>query len=293
MLLMLLLLLTILPPTSSPRETAAQPATTVGRIDQGVYRVYATREGLVGGWTTSNRQIIENDFFVALPACTPSNCPEGAPRGTMTNCGDSCYVKVTNPAQDKCRVEPIRDTGPWFTVDDWWNPEKIRYLNTMPSTSPKLPQGYPAAEAASDGQDVGYGVGPSGIGYDNTHQIYGRPHREVGNRAAIDLADGTWWNLELVAEDTVGARVVVEMLWQTGEDPYTAAVNCGHKLNTPGDIPAWVSPVASPAPPDPGRDTSGARHGPYHSRVANRLTPLPCIVATQPGTISANERVPK
>jgi hypothetical protein len=256
--LALVLMVPILLPESFVLTTFAQTATpiaeatAVGRLDSGIYRVYATREGLVGGWTTSNHEIVENDFFVALPACTPSNCPEGAPRGTMTDCGDKCYVKVTNPENHKCRVEPIKDTGPWFTVDDWWNPEKTRYLNTLPSTSPKLPQGLPAAEAALDGQDVGYGVNRSGIGFDNTHEIYDRPQREVGNRAAIDLADGTWWNLELVAEDTIGTHVVVHMLWQTGEDPYAAALSCGHKLNTPGDVPSRASPVASPVAATPG-----------------------------------------
>jgi hypothetical protein len=169
----------------------------------------------------------------------------------MTDCGNSCYVKVINPENEKCRVEPIRDTGPWFTVDDWWNPEKTRHLNTLPSTSPRLPQGLPAAEAARDGQDVGFGVSSAGTGFDNTHQIYDRPRREVGNRAAIDLADGTWWNLELVAEDTIGTHVVVHMLWQTGEDPYAAAVGCGHKLNAPGEVPPRATPVASPIPTTP------------------------------------------
>jgi hypothetical protein len=231
--------------------TPADPQEPVGRLEQGVYRVYATREGLVGGWTTANHEIVENDFFVALPACTPANCPEGAPRGTLSDCQDKCYVKITNPATDKCRVEPIKDTGPWFTVDDWWNPEKVRFLNTLPSTSPRLPQGFPAAEAARDGQDVGFGVSSSGIGFDNTHQIYDRPAREVGNRAAIDLADGTWWNLELVADDTIGTYVVVDMLWQTGEDPYVAATGCGHKLNTPGEVPPQATPVASPVSATP------------------------------------------
>src|SRR5690606_29734910 len=109
-------------------------------VGQGTYYVYATREGLVGGTTSSGYRIVENDFFVSLPACTPQNCPRGATWGHMTQCGSRCYVRVLDPVTNQCRVEPIKDIGPWFTVDDWWNPTETRYLNTLASNPNTLPQ---------------------------------------------------------------------------------------------------------------------------------------------------------
>jgi hypothetical protein len=201
-----------------------------GMISPGVYSVFATREGLVGGTTSSGHVIVPNDYFVALPGCTPSNCKGGFTPGNMTQCGSKCYVKVINPITNVCRVEPILDTGPWFTVDDWWNPTDVRYLNNLASNPNTLAQGYPGAEAARNQLDVGYGRGPNGYGRDNTGTIPGRQFREVGNPAAIDLADGTWYALAPQG-NAVGATITVEMLWQTGADPASSATACGHPLN--------------------------------------------------------------
>ena len=228
-------------------DSVAQGSLPSSKVGEGVYYVYATREGLVGGWTSSGHQIVENDFFVALPACTPQNCPRGASRGTMTNCGSKCYVKVVNPVTNQCRVEPIKDLGPWFTVDDWWNPTEVRHLNTLTSNPQALPQGYTAADAARDGLDVGFGIASNGIGMDNTGQLPNRVMRAVGNRAAIDLADGTWHNLQLTSTDRIGARIYVHMLWQTGGDPAAEAQNCGHQLNQRGDT-MHPLPVPSTTP---------------------------------------------
>jgi len=233
-----------------PPVTEAQAGLPSSKVSDGVYYVYATRQGLVGGWTSSGHKILENDFFVSLPSCTPQSCPWGATRGNMTQCGNACYVKVVNPTTQQCRVEPIKDTGPWFTVDDWWNPTNSRYLNTLSSNPQDLPQGYTAADAARDGLDVGYGVSPAGIGHDNTGTIPGRPVRQVGNRAAIDLADGTWRNLQLTAADRVGTRIYVHMLWQTGGNPVIEAARCGHPLNQVGTQPS-PTPTPSPTPVTP------------------------------------------
>lgn len=233
-----------LPPAS---ESAAQAGLPTSKVAEGIYYVYATREGLVGGWTSGGHQIVENDFFVALPSCTPQNCPRGATRGNMTNCGSKCYVKVVNPVTNLCRVEPIKDVGPWFTVDDWWNPTNVRYLNTLSTNPQTLPQGYTAADAARDGLNVGYGIASNGIGIDNTLEIGNRPPRAVGNRAAIDLADGTWRNLQLTSPDTIGSRIYVHMLWQTGGDPAAEALTCGHQLNQPGGT-MYPLPVPSTTP---------------------------------------------
>ncbi|MEJ7838901.1 MAG: discoidin domain-containing protein [Thermomicrobiales bacterium] len=209
---------------------AAQDASGVGMVSPGVYSVFATREGLVGGRTSSGHVIVENDYFVSLPGCTPTTCTGGFKPGNMTSCGTLCYVKVINPVTKVCRVEPIKDIGPWFTSDDWWSPISTRFLNNLASNPNDLAQGYPAAEAARNKMDVGYGVGANGYGQDNTGETAGRPYREVGNPSAIDLADGTWY--DLAPQGTAeGARITVEMLWQTGANPASSATACGHPLN--------------------------------------------------------------
>jgi hypothetical protein len=210
-----------------PLSAADQPTSMTGT---GRYRVTATREGLVGGSTSSGHVIVDNDYFVSLPACTPTNCPGGPYWGQMTNCGSSCYVKVTNPATGACRVDPIFDTGPWFRVDDWWNTTADRFLNKRTQNPNKLVQGYTGADAARNGLDVGYGRSASGIGGSDAYP------GGVGNRSAIDLADGTWTAIGLPFAQGLASGIDVQMLWQTGANPASEASSCGHPLNqTPGN----------------------------------------------------------
>ena len=210
-----------------PLSAADQPTSMTGT---GSYRVTATREGLVGSSTSSGHVIVDNDYFVSLPACTPTNCPGGPYWGQMTNCGSSCYVKVTNPATGACRVDPIFDTGPWFRVDDWWNTTADRFLNKRTQNPNKLVQGYTGADAARNGLDVGYGRSASGIGGSDAYP------GGVGNRSAIDLADGTWTAIGLPFAQGLANGIDVQMLWQTGANPASAASSCGHPLNqTPGN----------------------------------------------------------
>ncbi len=202
-------------------------------IGPGVYRVTATREGLVGGTTSNGHVITPNDRFVALPTCTASSCPWLTPGvrhplwGLRVECAPNCYVQVTNAATGVCAVAPVWDVGPWFTNDDWWNPTETRTLNNQGTTRNVLRQGYPGAEAARDGLDVGYGIAPSGIGISNKGYV-------TGNRAAIDIGDGTWRDLgfDFNAGITHGGAIV-SMLWQTGENPQTAASRCGQGAALP------------------------------------------------------------
>lgn len=194
-------------------------------IGPGTFQVTATVLGLVGGSTSSGHVIQADDRLVALPACTTTSCP-WLPAGVVDplfgsriECGELCYVRVTSPASGRCAVAPVLETGPWFTLDDWWNPAESRILNNLPSTVQPLAQGYPAAAAAQDGLDVGFGRTPSGIGISNKGY-------EVGNRAAIDLATGTWQDVGFDPNSGVG-EVVVTLLWLTGEDPASAAATCG------------------------------------------------------------------
>jgi hypothetical protein len=218
--------------SGSTGATTSYAVTTAGEVSGGVvvgpgtYQVTATQEGLVGGTTSNGHRIVPNDHFVALPACTPANCDwlspgENSPTyGRVANCDadTTCFVRVTNPANGECRVEPVWDTGPWFTNDNWWDPAEQRNLNNLSTTVNILPQGYAGADAARDGLNVGYGIS-NGIGISNVGY-------QTGNRAAIDIADGTWQ--EIGFSDGAGPKtVIVSMLWQTGEDVDAARGACG------------------------------------------------------------------
>lgn len=217
--------------SSAASATTNYAVTTAGEVSGGVvigegtYQVTATQEGLVGGTTSNGHVIVANDHFVALPACTPANCnwlspgQTSATYGYVANCSPSstCFVRVTNPATGACRVEPIWDTGPWFTNDNWWDPAELRNLNNLSTTVNILPQGYAGADAARDGLNVGYGTS-NGIGISNVGY-------QTGNRAAIDIADGTWQDIGF--SNGAGPKtVVVSMLWQTGEDVDAARAAC-------------------------------------------------------------------
>lgn len=196
-------------------------------IGPGTFTVTATRQGMVGDWTSSGSIIQPMDHFVALPACTPTSCPSANPATRyVANCGSNCYVRVTNPNTGRCSVAPVKDVGPWFTNDNWWDPTEQRVLNNLDTTRNILAQGYPATEAALNGLDVGYGIGPSGRGISNVGY-------ETGNRAAIDLADGTWVDIGLEFNAGIASGIVVTFLWQSGEDHTAAAAICNPPTPTP------------------------------------------------------------
>ncbi|GAB3501268.1 hypothetical protein [Amycolatopsis cihanbeyliensis] len=125
------------------------------------YRVFATREGLVGGTTANGHVIKSRDHFVALPS-----------RRGLANRGSGNYtVQVCTSDDARCEWAPVWDVGPWNTKDDYWNADRQMWHD--------LPQGKPQAQAAY--QD-GYNGGRDGFG------------RRVANPAGIDLADGTFWD---------------------------------------------------------------------------------------------------
>ncbi|WP_405793438.1 hypothetical protein [Streptomyces sp. NBC_01506] len=156
---------------AAPRSQAGVTAVTA--------RVFATREGLVGG-TTANGHIIQpNDHFVALPSR----------RGLSPNGSGQYSVQVCGPA--RCETAPVWDVGPWNTKDDYWNPSPTREMFK------DLAQGMPEAQAA---YETGYNGGRDGSG------------RTVLNPAGIDLADGTFYNVGL----NDNGWVTVTYLW-TGD----------------------------------------------------------------------------
>ncbi|SDN74148.1 SH3 domain-containing protein [Lentzea jiangxiensis] len=157
------------------------------------YRVYATREGLVGGTTANGHVIRSRDHFVALPSR----------RGLAARNSGNYSVQVC-ASNGRCEWAPVWDVGPWNTKDDYWNPSATREMWK------DLPQGKPQAQAAYENN---YNGGKDQFG------------REVANPAGIDLADGTFWDgLKL----TNNAWVTVTYLW-TGSGPVgtvrTAAAN--------------------------------------------------------------------
>lgn len=129
---------------------------------QVTYRIYATREGLVGAKTANGHTIVTRDHFVALPSSSALNSLGGT---TYT-------VTISNPANGMvARNVPVWDVGPWNTKDNYWSANRTMWTD--------LPRGKPEAQAAY--QD-GYNGGKDEFG------------RIVANPAGIDLADGTFWD---------------------------------------------------------------------------------------------------
>ncbi|MFI9642985.1 hypothetical protein ACIG87_23520 [Micromonospora sp. NPDC051925] len=148
------------------------------------YRVFATREGEVGGVTANGRTIQPRDHFVALPSR----------RGLSPLDSGDYTVRVCTTSGSRCEYAPVWDVGPWNTRDDYWNPAAVR------ENWKDLPQGLPEAQAAYQN---GYHGGKDQFG------------RTVLNPAGIDLADGTFWDGLLLTDN---AWVDVTYLW-TGSGP--------------------------------------------------------------------------
>ncbi len=171
------------PRARSIRLTAQAVAQTLADRPRSphTYRVFATREGLVGGTTANGHVIRERDHFVALPTRRGLS-PRGSGDYTVKVCSD----------RGRCEWAPVWDVGPWNTTDDYWNPSDAR------QSWPDVPQGVPQAQAAYDD------------GHNGGRDQFGR---QVRNPAGIDLADGTFW-------DGLGLRdnswVTVTYLWTDG-----------------------------------------------------------------------------
>lgn len=175
------------------------------------YRVFATREGLVGATTANGHVIGERDHFVALPSRRAL-----APRDTS-----DYSVRVCAPT-GRCAFAPVWDVGPWNTRDDYWNPGSVR------QEWGDLAQGLPQAQAA---HDDGYNDGKDQF------------DREVANPAGIDLGDGLFWDaLEL--EDN--AWVTVDYLW-TGSARLAKVDVDEQILAAPDDAAAVVGIAAASA----------------------------------------------
>jgi hypothetical protein len=163
------------------------------RTAMAAHRVFATREGLVGGTTANGHVIKSRDHFAALPS-----------RRGLSPKGSGSYTVKVCAASGRCAWAPVWDVGPWNTRDDYWNPTRQEWHD--------LPTGKPQAQAAY--QD----------NYNNGRDQFGRA---VANPAGIDLGDGTFWDgLRLSGN----AWVTVTYLW-TSSGPYGYVRTPGDTLN--------------------------------------------------------------
>jgi hypothetical protein len=174
----------------------AEDTATTRSVDaaQSTFRVFATREGLVGETTANGHVIVDRDHFVALPSR----------RGLAERSGGTYSVQVCTSDNARCEWAPVWDVGPWNTKDDYWNADREMWTD--------LPQGTPQAQAAY--QD-GYNGGKDQFG------------RTVANPAGIDLADGTFWD-GLKLSDNAWVNVTYE--W-TGSGPWGTIATASTPLN--------------------------------------------------------------
>jgi hypothetical protein len=169
--------------TAHAATDAATDRATAATQKPRQHRVFATREGLVGGTTANGHVVTERDLFVALPS-----------RRALAPRDSSDYaVKVCAPT-GRCAFAPVWDVGPWNTRDDYWN-ESDRRENWG-----DLTRGLPQAQAAKEN---GHNGGKDQFG------------RTVLNPAGIDLADGLFWDALGLTDN---AWVTVDYLW-TGDSP--------------------------------------------------------------------------
>jgi hypothetical protein len=158
------------------------------------YRVFATREGLVGGTTANGHVITDRDHFAALPSR----------RGLAGKNSSDYTVRACTTDGSRCTWAPVWDVGPWNTKDDYWNAARQSW--------PDLPPGKPEAQAA---YTDGYNGGKDQFG------------RTVSNPAGIDLADGAFCDgLKLIGN----AYVNVTFQW-TGSGAWGTVVTAVHPLN--------------------------------------------------------------
>ncbi|GAB4445162.1 MAG: hypothetical protein OHK0015_47210 [Chloroflexi bacterium OHK40] len=209
------------------------------------YRIFATREGLVGRTTANGHVIRPRDRFVALPSWSVLS-----PRGS-----DMFRVRLTY--QGRSVVAPVWDVGPWNTKDDYWSPNR-RYSD--------LPVGRPMAEAAF--MD----------GYNGGRDEWGRRIRLPNG---IDIADGTFWDdLGMTRDDWVD----VTFLW-LGADPGPGnAVPITPAPVAPAAPPTPVEVEAGAIAVDDGTSGYAPRAGPGLRPAAGWVasTPGPTRPPTRP-----------
>lgn len=211
---------------------AARPHTNIAPT----YRIFATREGLVGLQTANGHIIQERDHFVALPSWQVLSSYQGY----------EYQVRITY--NGRTTIAPVWDVGPWNTNDNYWQPDRGQY--------PDLPVGIPQAQAAFfDGHNGGL-------------DEFGR---KVSNPNGIDIADGTFWDdLGMLKNDWVD----VTFLW-LGEDPGPGAA-VQEPIPAPPRADEPAPPPAQPAQPTRSSSSTGQPQAPAATpRPTATPTPLP------------------
>ena len=195
---------------TQPTEVASS-AQFQALVTHPTVRLYATREGLVGRSTANGHKIVEKDHFVALPSKKPLN-----PR-------DGKDYQVELSYKGKKATAPVWDVGPWNTKDNFWDaPREI--FNDLPRFTPQVNAAF-------------------FNNHNNGNDQYGRP---VLYPAAIDIADGTFWDeLGMTGSDWVD----VTFLWIDAAAP--PLVSMPKVIPKPGPIPQPISQSVPPAPTVP------------------------------------------
>lgn len=179
-------------------------------------RVYATREGLVGRITANGHKIVERDRFVALPSKKALNPKDGR----------DYLVEISY--KGKKTTAPVWDVGPWNTKDNYWDSPREMFND--------LPRFTPQVNAAFFNN------------YNGGNDQFGRM---VLYPAAIDLADGTFWDdLGMKSSDWVD----VTFLWVDAVAP--PLVPMPEVIPKKGPIPQPIfqqqqQQQAAPAAPTP------------------------------------------
>ena len=161
------------PVVAAPAQPSGASPTGVAESASSVtFRVYATREGLVGGTTSSGHVITPNDHFVALPSAKALNKS----------------VKITY--KGRSATAPVLDIGPWNNNDDYWNPSDVRTYKGIPRGVPQAKMAY---ESGHNGGKSGTGLtvtAPGGIDIgDGTYAELGRGHADYGDVTFLWLVD--------------------------------------------------------------------------------------------------------
>jgi hypothetical protein len=233
---------------------------------QVTYRIYATREGLVGGRTANGHIITQRDHFVALPA------------SSALNPNDSTYtytVKLYNPSNGRTvNNVPVWDVGPWNTKDNYWAATRTMWTS--------LPRGKPESQAAY--QD-GFNGGKDEFG------------RTVLNPAGIDLADGTFWDdmgmvgngwIDVTFNWVKGQTVDNSAAGFTASASWTTATSAPDKFGTNYRYRSTAA-ISDPATWTVSLPSTGNYYvNAWWSQGANRSATAPYVVTHSGGTTTVN-----
>ncbi|MGI5835269.1 MAG: DUF5719 family protein, partial [Chloroflexota bacterium] len=191
-----------------------EPTTTYQALaTRPTVRLYATREGLVGRFTANGHQITERDRFVALPSRKALNSRDGK------------EYQVEISYNGRKAVAPVWDVGPWNTKDNYWDAER-EIFKDLPRFTPQVNAAF--FDNYNDGKDQ-----------------YGRL---VLYPAAIDLADGTFWDdLGMKGSDWVD----VTFLWVDAAAPPLVPMPKVIPKEGPKPQPIFGQSTAPTPPPAP------------------------------------------